>query len=811
MFQSRSKPPIGILSTALALLCGRFVAAQQPDLYDSSVVRTIELTFHQNDYWQQMTANWPNKIFVKADLRVGNVELKDVGVRFRGNSSYWGIGQSQKKPLEIATDEFVDQKLWGYKTLNLNNNYVDPSFVREVVGYEILRKFTPAPKSNYVVIKINGQDWGPYINTQQVNKDFLREWFPSEDGNRYRGERPELATPPNYTALNWLGTNIAEYQKGFELTSENSLNPWVDLLRAADVLNNTPSNLLTQEFPKVFDVDNALTVLALGNTMLWLDSYVGVACHNFYLYHDEWHDRLSIIPWDLNSCLGSYNDFLTVPLETLSPYYADDRIGNVRPLMTTLLAQPEYKQRFVAKLRRFKDELDWPLYLRGRIKRLQDMIEPAVIADPHRLYPIQTFRKNVTEDVDLGPGFLIRSLEAITTGRFAYLSQHPDIVKRAVLVSELAHAPIAPTTNDSVTITCMAPNAAAVTLHWRQRGAYTESPMFDDGMHSDGSANDGRWGITLPAHRAGTRIEYWVSAETASGVFTDWLNYGAGYKKPSFEVEWARRATPILINEVMARNNRTIRDENNQFEDWIELVNTSDQAVDVSGMYLSDKLTDPRQWAIPANTSIAARGTLHIWADDDPGDGPLHANFKLDADGEEVVLLDATGTYLLDHVAFGLQQPDISLARLVDGGQPWVSFPVPTPLFPNQARPCGVRRYLALDPTSQRASLDLNGMPTIGAAPTLAIDAAFPNGAVVVLVDGQGQHFEVAPGLTWLVGLTPPILFALPSDALGSVRAALPIPDDVSLVGQSAYMQAFTLDLTRFDDGGALQITFCAK
>ncbi|MCA8970524.1 MAG: CotH kinase family protein [Planctomycetes bacterium] len=799
-----------MISTLLATLASA-LRAQQPDLYDTSVVRTLELTFKQNDYWTQLTNNWPDKVYVKADLRVGNVVLPDVGVRFRGNSSYWGIGSSLKKPLEIATDEFFDQKLWGYKTLNLNNNYVDPSFVREVVGYEILRKFTPAPKSNYVIVKINGQVWGPYINTQQVNKDFLREWYPSEDGNRYRAERPEVSTPPNYTAFNYLGTNLAEYMKGFQITSEGSLNPWVDLLRTTDVLNNTPANALQAELPKVLDVDNVLTVLALGNSLLWLDSYVGVACHNFYVYHDEWHDRLHVIPWDMNSCLGSYNDFLTVPLETLTPYYSDDRIGNIRPLMTKLIAQPEYKQRFVAKLRRFKDELDWPVYLRGRIKRLQDLIEPAMLADPHRLYPISTFRGNVTNDVDLGPGFLIRSLEAITKGRFAYLSQHPDVARIGVHVSNLTHSPASPTTSDPILVSVSAPSAAKVTLFWRYRGPWTEAPMFDDGQHGDGAAHDGVWAATLAAQTAGTRIEYYAAAETASGVWTDWTNYGNGYQKPSFSVQWDTRPSPVLINEFLAQNNTVIQDENSQYEDWIELINTSDQAVDVSGMYLSDDLADPKQWAIPANTSIPAHGTLHVWADNDPQDGPMHATFKLSAGGEEISLVDATGTVLLDHVTFGQQQPDISAGRLIDGALPWVCFPVPTPLTPNQPAVCGTRRYVALDPLSQIASLDLGGLPTIGSSPILQVDNARPSGAVVFLVDAIPGYFEVAPGLTWLVGPTPPILFAVPSDAAGMVRAPLPIPDDVSLVGQSAYLQAFTLDLSTFDDGGAIQVEFCAK
>ena len=89
------RPAIVVFSLVLA---SAMVHAQQPDLYDVDTVRTLELTFHQRNWWQQLTNNYSSKTYIKADLKVGSVTYKDVGVRFRGNSSYKAIGSSQKKP-----------------------------------------------------------------------------------------------------------------------------------------------------------------------------------------------------------------------------------------------------------------------------------------------------------------------------------------------------------------------------------------------------------------------------------------------------------------------------------------------------------------------------------------------------------------------------------------------------------------------------------------------------------------------------------------------------------------------------------------
>merc|ERR1712000_748088 len=108
-----------------------------------------------------------------ADLIVDGQLYPKVGVRVRGNSSYFGIRDSEKKSFNLSIDfADPDQRLLDYKTLNLLSGHADPSFLREVLYTYISRHYIPAPKANFVKLIINGENWGIYINQQQFNKDF---------------------------------------------------------------------------------------------------------------------------------------------------------------------------------------------------------------------------------------------------------------------------------------------------------------------------------------------------------------------------------------------------------------------------------------------------------------------------------------------------------------------------------------------------------------------------------------------------------------------------------------------------------------
>jgi hypothetical protein len=138
----------------------------------------------------------------------------------------------------------------------------------------------------------------------------------------------------------------------------------------------------------------------------------------------------------------------------------------------------------------------------------------------------------------------------------------------------------------------------------------------------------------------------------------------------------------LVINEVLALNNKTNVDEAGQHEDWIELYNTGTAEIDLEGFQLTDSpdgKTAP--WAIPSGNTIAAGGWFLLWCDDDAGDGPLHTDFKLEGNGETIALYDKTGA-LADELTYDEQAADTSWARHPDGGETWQAG-TPTPLAAN--------------------------------------------------------------------------------------------------------------------------------
>ena len=136
----------------------------------------------------------------------------------------------------------------------------------------------------------------------------------------------------------------------------------------------------------------------------------------------------------------------------------------------------------------------------------------------------------------------------------------------------------------------------------------------------------------------------------------------------------------VRINEIMASNTASLADPQGQFDDWIELYNAGDAAVDLAGMWLTDDPAEPTKWKFPAKTAvIAPKGYLMVWADGDVADPGLHADFRLSASGEQVCLFAVDGQTLIDSLAFGAQTADISYGRYPDANDTLQFFPQPTP------------------------------------------------------------------------------------------------------------------------------------
>ncbi len=150
----------------------------------------------------------------------------------------------------------------------------------------------------------------------------------------------------------------------------------------------------------------------------------------------------------------------------------------------------------------------------------------------------------------------------------------------------------------------------------------------------------------------------------------------------------------LVINEFMAQNGGFIRDPQGDYDDWIEIYNYGDNAINIGGLYLTDDLSVPVEWRVPDNnpaaTTIGPQGYLLIWADGETNEGTLHASFKLSAGGEQIGLFETDGITPIDSVTFGPQAEDGSSARLPDGSDNWQVLSNPTPGWSNNAEPIEV-------------------------------------------------------------------------------------------------------------------------
>jgi hypothetical protein len=227
---SRRRPGLsGAGGTALQLTPEQVPSFGQAALYDTATLRTIFLTFDNPDWASELAAFYNTDVDVPATVTVDGQVYKEVGVHFRGASSYRMVGDEAKKSLNLAFNHAIGtQRLRGYRTLNLLNGNGDPSFVRTRLYSEIAGKYIPTPKTNYVRVVVNGESWGVYINSQQFNADFTREFYGSTRGARWKVP----GTPRGRGGMEYLGADARQAGGGTGARPRHRWRPEVPRARS---------------------------------------------------------------------------------------------------------------------------------------------------------------------------------------------------------------------------------------------------------------------------------------------------------------------------------------------------------------------------------------------------------------------------------------------------------------------------------------------------------------------------------------------------------------------------------------------------
>lgn len=637
--------------------------------YDSAHVAEVNLQFSQSNYWSLLTSNYQSKKEIPATMTIDGATYNGVGIRFKGNTSYNMAGNSQKKSFNVSMDfTDTDLEIDGYSTLNFNNSFQDPTFLREVLYARQIRKYVPALKGNFIHLTLNGVDWGIYPNIQQVNKDFYKEWFKNNDGINWRADKPTGAGGggpgggPQWgdgtAGINYLGADTTSYKTYYTLKYSELANPWQKLVTLCDKLNNTSVAELPNVLPNYLDIDKTLWFLACEIAFGDDDSYVYKGKMDYYIYYDEETNLFNPIEFDGNSAFNSQ-------ASSWDPFYNETKVNY--PLLNKMLKVPQWRQRYIAHMKTLLEEALNPTTTAAVIDNYKKQIDAYVSSDPKKATTYTQFTSG------------INTLKTWVTSRYNTFKSNSEIKSESPEITDVNYISYngswtAPYSDQSVTVTAKASSASGMSqlnLYYANSlwGNFTALVMHDDGAHNDGIAGDGIFAAEIPAQSTGAWVRFYIEAiaNNASKSIT-YAPIGAEHDVYIYQVVPEQSlSTTVVINELMASNTNTVTDESGAFEDWIELFNTTTNDIDLSGYFLTDNPTNPDKWQFADGTVIPAGGYYIIWADEDSSVDPTdHCNFKLSKDGEEVLLLNSS-LEIIDQVTFGAQESDMSYSRSPNG------------------------------------------------------------------------------------------------------------------------------------------------
>lgn len=301
-------------------------------------------------------------VWVPCTITFNDTDWYQVGVRFKGNSSLSTTYSSgnQKLSMKLDFDQFEDdypalknQRFYGFKQINLNNNYEDESLMREKVGADLFRQFglASANTSFYAVYIDTGsgaQYYGIYTAVEEVDDTVLDTQFNNGTGNLYKPEE-DASTFKSGTY------DTSE----FNLKTNTSSPDYSDVRSLYDIMHNSlrtsDSEAWQAELEKIFNVDLFLKWLAANTTIQNWDTY-GSMGHNYYLYNNPDDGLLTWIPWDNNEA------FQTKSGQTLLSLSISN-VSSSWPLISYIIDIDKYRAIYDAYLLQFITEVFVPTTL----------------------------------------------------------------------------------------------------------------------------------------------------------------------------------------------------------------------------------------------------------------------------------------------------------------------------------------------------------------------------------------------------------------------------------------------------------------
>ena len=178
--------------------------------------------------------------------------------------------------------------------------------------------------------------------------------------------------------------------------------------------------------------------------------------------------------------------------------------------------------------------------------------------------------------------------------------------------------------------------------------------------------------------------ESYADDENGNFTATPWQTPGFANTVDGYEkyAETLKMPSGLIINEVMVGNEKYCAHNGGRYYDWIELYNASDADIDLSEYTLSKELSDLGAFTLPQRTLRPGEYALVMCSGDETlsTSSYIHANFKIDNDGEELFL--SKNDTVVDSVYFSNIRAGYSFGRS-SLGNGFYNLSQPTPGYVN--------------------------------------------------------------------------------------------------------------------------------
>ena len=373
--------------------------------YERDRVQEIHLTINELNL-KSMKDSLPIRKYVPANLRWRDIQLENIGVRFKGDSSSLP-NQKHKRGYLIKVCEFnKSTRFLKLRRIALDNGIQFGSLFSEPIVTDILRDMeVPSSRYNYAKLFINGDYQGIYGNVERIDESFIERHFGSSRGLLFKVHKPGPGANFSY-----VGDDITQYKKAFEpknKDAENSFNELVDFIKKIDKSNKSNYE---QTLNNNLMLDNFLKTTAVMLFAGCFDQLTGWNPHNYYLYHNPKTDRWSYIPWDLDVGFADHA-FGTIPV--IDGWHAAWPIpgGPPKPILENIVTNPKLLKKYRETASPLLEKYFKPEKLHQRFNTLYTIIKHDLQKDP---FP----KRRVTNPDDKGYEDILEKLKQFSTKRY---------------------------------------------------------------------------------------------------------------------------------------------------------------------------------------------------------------------------------------------------------------------------------------------------------------------------------------------------------------------------------------------------------